>query len=92
MDNTSGEDHILNLMIAAVEKNDPRFTYQKEKALIRNELLRGKLSTTAKIKDNHAYLTYCQDTINSLPKLLDIKRIDSIISEFDEIEIKKNHS
>lgn len=92
MDTTPGEDHILNLMLAAVQKNEPGFTQQNEKAIIRNELLRGKLSTTAKIKDNHAYLTYCQDTINLLPKLLDIKRIDSIIPEFEEIEINKNDS
>ena len=75
-----------------VSKNDESFNYYKELSLIQNDLLCGELSTTAKIEDNHDYLVLCQDTIDSLPKLPDIKQNKPIIPEFDEIEIEKTDS
>lgn len=75
-----------------VSEKDELFNYHEELMLIQNALLRSELSTYAIIEENHDYLVLCQDTIDLLPKLPDIKQNKPVIPEFDEIEIEKSDS
>ena len=85
------DTRVLYAMIEAVRKNDPTYTADEMK-VIHSELSRNVLSTAANIRENHDNLVLCQETFNLLPRLQEIKHIDSINHKFEEIEIKKNDS
>jgi len=79
--------NIQKMLSPIIRKHDPSFSRCHETSIIRDDLLRGELSTTAKITENHDYLVSCQDIINSLPNIILNKCIRAIIPEFDEIKI-----
>jgi hypothetical protein len=84
--------NMMNMLIhdTASGLDDDMYRHERDITRIESDLLRGELSTVANIDLNRDKLILCQDIIDRIPKITDIKQNKPVIPEFDEVETRKS--
>ena len=84
--------NMMNMLIHDTTSglDDDMYRHERDITRIESDLLRGELSTVANIDLNRDKLILCQDIIDRIPKITDIKQNKPVIPEFDEVKVYKS--